>query len=92
MALSLGLHEAYGDLIERLNTRDSDETYRKPTELDDNERILMRYTRTWFGLLVLEHMYVVENLTCALATNNEQILCGRRQTTSDSRDWRYSKM
>lgn len=61
MALNLRLHEAYGDLIERLTISDSDATYRTPKKLDHSEQLLMRNTRTWFGLLVLEHMSVAEN-------------------------------
>lgn len=63
MALDLKLHEAYGELIQRLSLRDNtDESssgvniIHNNNEFDREERLLMRKARVWFGLLVLEHM------------------------------------
>lgn len=64
MALDLNLHEAYGELIQRLSLRDTDESSSgidinilyNNNESEREERLLMRKARVWFGLLVLEHM------------------------------------
>lgn len=56
MALDLALPSAYEELTRRLMmTSDREES----TEFEKmQEAILMRQARTWFGLLVLEHMFV----------------------------------
>lgn len=57
MALDLRLPEAFEDLTQRISMRNDDEGSNSAgTDLEE-ERHLMRKSRTWFGLLVLEHMY-----------------------------------
>lgn len=56
MALDLGLHEAFEELTERLVTKHDEDAYVVPDHVFERERDLMRKSRTWFGLLVLEHM------------------------------------
>lgn len=56
MALDLGLHEAFEELTERLAMKNDEEIYGVPEHVSERERVLMRKSRTWFGLLVLEHM------------------------------------
>lgn len=56
MALDLGLHQAFEDLIERISMRNNEEAYNANYSDDEGEQLLMRQSRTWFGLLVLEHM------------------------------------
>lgn len=56
MALDLGLHEAFEELTERLAMKNDENTYGVPDHDFEIERVLMRKSRTWFGLLVLEHM------------------------------------
>lgn len=58
MALDLAIDEAFGKLIQRLAMKETD-AYSNPEE----ERSLMRESRTWFGLLVLEHMCVYATLS-----------------------------
>lgn len=53
MALDLNMDEAFEKLIQRLAMRETDVDH----DLE-KERSLMRESRTWFGLLVLEHMCV----------------------------------
>lgn len=57
MALDLSLDEAFEELIQRL-TMDEIEGTPELHMTTDEERSLMRKSRTWFGLLVLDHMYV----------------------------------
>lgn len=56
MALDLGLHEAFEEITERLAMKNDENTYGVPDHEFEIERVLMRKSRTWFGLLVLEHM------------------------------------
>lgn len=58
MALDLSLHEAFEELTERLAMKNDESTYGIPEHDLERERGLMRKSRTWFGLLVLEHMLV----------------------------------
>lgn len=56
MALDLGLDEAFEELTQRLTIKEiggaSDTAVAR-----EEEKMLMRKSRVWFGLLVLEHMY-----------------------------------
>jgi hypothetical protein len=56
MALDLGLDEAFEELTQHLTMKDFDGGSGVSSLVDD-ENALMRKSRTWFGLLVLEHMY-----------------------------------
>jgi hypothetical protein len=56
MALDLELHEAFEELIQRLALRNEDMAYALPHQMFEEERALIWNARTWFGLLVLEHM------------------------------------
>lgn len=57
MALDLGLHEAFEELTERLAMKnDGGNSHIVAERIIQRERSLMRQSRTWFGLLVLEHM------------------------------------
>lgn len=57
MALDLGLHEAFEELTERLAMKnDGENDYSVQEQVIQKEHSLMRQSRTWFGLLVLEHM------------------------------------
>lgn len=56
MALDLGLHEAFDELAQRVAAKNDDMAYAFPPQIFEDERMLMRKARTWFGLLVLEHM------------------------------------
>ncbi|KAJ5585136.1 uncharacterized protein N7459_004936 [Penicillium hispanicum] len=56
MALDLGLHEAFGEITERLAMRNGEDVYGAPDYDFERERDLMKKSRTWFGLLVLEHI------------------------------------
>ncbi|KAJ5823818.1 transcriptional regulator family: Fungal Specific TF [Penicillium robsamsonii] len=60
MALDLGLHEAFDELTQRLALQDEDTAYTLPHQLFEEERALMWNARTWFGLLVLEHIFRVD--------------------------------
>lgn len=63
MALDLGLHEAFEELTERLAMKnDGENGCGVPEQVIERERSLMRQSRTWFGLLVLEHMYVSSSI------------------------------
>ncbi|KAI9373384.1 hypothetical protein BJX61DRAFT_533152 [Aspergillus egyptiacus] len=59
MALDLGLDEAFEDLTERLTMRDLEGTSEIPGSTE-HEIGLMRKSRTWFGLLVLEHIFSLD--------------------------------
>ncbi|KAJ5911406.1 transcriptional regulator family: Fungal Specific TF [Penicillium subrubescens] len=59
MALDLGLHEAFEELTERL-AMNNENSYGVPDHDFERERVLMRKSRTWFGLLVLEHIFRVD--------------------------------
>lgn len=57
MALDLGLDEAFEEMIQRLTMKETDVIHDMSSVMvDDEERALMRKSRTWFGLLVLDHM------------------------------------
>lgn len=56
MALDLGLHEAFEELTERLAMKNDEDICQISDHDFEREQILMRKSRTWFGLLVLEHM------------------------------------
>ncbi|KAJ5367728.1 hypothetical protein N7541_001669 [Penicillium brevicompactum] len=60
MALDLGLHEAFDELTQRLALRNEDIAYALPHQMLEEERALMWKSRTWFGLLVLEHIFRVD--------------------------------
>lgn len=61
MALDLGLDEAFEELIQRLTMRETEGVPDISAAIDDEERALMRKSRTWFGLLVLDHMWVLHS-------------------------------
>lgn len=56
MALDLGLDEAFEELTQRLTMKELEGTSNVSVNREE-ERVLMRKSRVWFGLLVLEHMY-----------------------------------
>jgi hypothetical protein len=56
MALDLELHEAFDELTQRVAIKNDDMAYALPHQMFEEERALMWKARTWFGLLVLEHM------------------------------------
>ncbi|KAJ5760588.1 transcriptional regulator family: Fungal Specific TF [Penicillium odoratum] len=60
MALDLELHEAFEELSERLAHRNDEDAAGVPDHDFEKERDLMRKSRTWFGLLVLEHIFRVD--------------------------------
>ncbi|KAJ5310267.1 uncharacterized protein N7443_002728 [Penicillium atrosanguineum] len=60
MALDLGLHEAFEEVTERLAMKNDGDIYSGPDHVFERERVLMRKSRTWFGLLVLEHIFRVD--------------------------------
>ncbi|KAJ5477112.1 hypothetical protein N7539_007256 [Penicillium diatomitis] len=65
MALDLGLHEAFQMLTDRLVIRNDHDAWiedGRSGSIHDvqEERLLMRKSRTWFGLLVLEHIFRVD--------------------------------
>ncbi|PYH99268.1 C6 zinc finger domain protein [Aspergillus ellipticus CBS 707.79] len=60
MALDLGLDEAFEELIQRLTMKEIEGMPDMSTAVDDEERSLMRKSRTWFGLLVLDHIFHVD--------------------------------
>ncbi|KAJ5681158.1 hypothetical protein N7536_012297 [Penicillium majusculum] len=60
MALDLELHEAFDELIQRLALQNEDMAYALPHQMFEEERTLMWNARTWFGLLVLEHIFRVD--------------------------------
>ncbi|KAK4868385.1 hypothetical protein LT330_007107 [Penicillium expansum] len=60
MAIDLELHEAFDELIQRLALQNEDMAYALPHQMFEEERALMWNARTWFGLLVLEHIFRVD--------------------------------
>ncbi|KAK2755732.1 hypothetical protein FQN54_005882 [Arachnomyces sp. PD_36] len=61
MALDLGLPSSYEQLTQRLSTQDVESSGPQEKSLaDPGEYTLMRRSRTWFGLLVLEHIFRVD--------------------------------
>lgn len=54
MALDLGLDEAFEELTHRLTMKDVEASPNTDGLIEETG--LMRKSRTWFGLLVLEHM------------------------------------
>ncbi|KAJ5748184.1 uncharacterized protein N7511_009880 [Penicillium nucicola] len=60
MALDLELHEAFDELTQRLAIKNDDMAYALPHQMFEEERALMWKARTWFGLLVLEHIFRVD--------------------------------
>jgi hypothetical protein len=56
MALDLGLHEAFEELTERVAMKNDENLYEVSDHDFEREQDIMRKSRTWFGLLVLEHM------------------------------------
>ncbi|KAJ5215102.1 hypothetical protein N7468_010781 [Penicillium chermesinum] len=60
MAVDLGLHEAFEELTEKIAIRNDQDVYGTSGVDDERERVLMRQSRTWFGLLVLEHIFRVD--------------------------------
>ncbi|KAL4745210.1 hypothetical protein BDW72DRAFT_211648 [Aspergillus terricola var. indicus] len=59
MALDLGLDEAFEELTHRLTMKDV-EGNPDTAGLVQHENVLMRKSRTWFGLLVLEHIFSLD--------------------------------
>jgi hypothetical protein len=55
MALDLDLDEAFEELTQRMSMKEVDDLHGTSGSTEE-ERSLMRKSRTWFGLLVLEHM------------------------------------
>ncbi|EIT74930.1 hypothetical protein AO1008_07741 [Aspergillus oryzae 100-8] len=60
MALDLSLDEAFEELIQRLTMDEIEGTPELHMTTDEEERSLMRKSRTWFGLLVLDHIFHVD--------------------------------
>ncbi|KAI9934195.1 hypothetical protein MW887_005269 [Aspergillus wentii] len=60
MALDLNMDEAFEELTQRLAIKEAEEIYNLPSHIGEEERLLMRKARTWFGLLVLEHIFRVD--------------------------------
>ncbi|KAJ5993061.1 hypothetical protein N7451_008785 [Penicillium sp. IBT 35674x] len=60
MALDLELHDAFEELTERLAYKNDEDAAGILDHDFDRERDLMRKSRTWFGLLVLEHIFRVD--------------------------------
>ncbi|KAL4953564.1 C6 zinc finger domain protein [Aspergillus filifer] len=58
MALDLGLDEAFEELTHRLTMKDVDGVPGVGGVEEDS--VLMRKSRTWFGLLVLEHIFSLD--------------------------------
>jgi hypothetical protein len=56
MALDLGLDEAFEELIQCLTMKEIEGIPDVTRATDEEERSLMRKSRTWFGLLILDHM------------------------------------
>ncbi|PLB46869.1 C6 zinc finger domain protein [Aspergillus steynii IBT 23096] len=59
MALDLGIDAAFEELTHRLTMKEVEEIS-NISGLREEERILMVKSRTWFGLLVLEHIFRVD--------------------------------
>ncbi|RAL09538.1 putative C6 transcription factor [Aspergillus homomorphus CBS 101889] len=63
MALDLGLDKAFEELMQRLTMKRTNGTNGMPESsgtVEAQERYLMRKSRTWFGLLVLDHIFHVD--------------------------------
>ncbi|RAH63829.1 putative C6 transcription factor [Aspergillus aculeatinus CBS 121060] len=61
MALDLGLDEAFEELIQLLTLKRTSDPLRIPGDsVEAQVRCLMRKSRTWFGLLVLDHIFHVD--------------------------------
>ncbi|PYH82143.1 C6 zinc finger domain protein [Aspergillus uvarum CBS 121591] len=61
MALDLGLDEAFEELIQLLTLKRTNDTSRISCDsMEAQVRCLMRKSRTWFGLLVLDHIFHVD--------------------------------
>ncbi|RAK73887.1 putative C6 transcription factor [Aspergillus fijiensis CBS 313.89] len=61
MALDLGLDVAFEELIQLLTLKRTSDPLRIPCDsVDAQVRCLMRKSRTWFGLLVLDHIFHVD--------------------------------
>lgn len=61
MAFDRHLDEAFDTLTQRMllqEVRQTNEAHENLPE-DENDRLLVRECRVWFGLLVLDHMYTV---------------------------------
>lgn len=61
IALDLNMDEAFGKLTRLLVMKGRLEThnhYHEGLDEEERERVLLREARTWFGLMVLDHMYV----------------------------------
>ncbi|OJJ03966.1 hypothetical protein ASPVEDRAFT_54239 [Aspergillus versicolor CBS 583.65] len=58
MALDLGLDEGFEELTHRLTMKDVDGSPNTDDVVEENG--LMRKSRTWFGLLVLEHIFSLD--------------------------------
>ena len=56
MAVDLGLHEAFEELTTTISAKNSDDLCSNSNFDDERERMLMRQSRTWFGIFILEHM------------------------------------
>ncbi|KAL2822407.1 C6 zinc finger domain protein [Aspergillus granulosus] len=59
MALDLGLDEAFEELTQHLTMKDVEGGSSTSSMMKD-ENALMRKSRTWFGLLVLEHIFSLD--------------------------------
>ncbi|KAE8356975.1 C6 zinc finger domain protein [Aspergillus coremiiformis] len=86
MALDLGLDEAFEELIQRLTMKETEGMPDIHRATDEEERLLMRKSRTWFGLLVLDHIFHVDGgkLPGIRMTGNERgcrILLRHRTST-----------
>ncbi|KAE8136011.1 hypothetical protein BDV38DRAFT_272298 [Aspergillus pseudotamarii] len=60
MALDLSLDEAFEELIQRLTMKGIEGISESHMATDEEDRSLMRKSRTWFGLLVLDHIFHVD--------------------------------
>ncbi|KAE8419811.1 hypothetical protein BDV36DRAFT_282021 [Aspergillus pseudocaelatus] len=60
MALDLSLDEAFEELIQRLTMKGIEDISESHMATDEEDRSLMRKSRTWFGLLVLDHIFHVD--------------------------------
>lgn len=62
MALDLKLPDSYEELFQKFSMQDSESSFQSTvgSQQSWDELLLMRKSRTWFGLLVLEHMYVLQ--------------------------------
>ncbi|RAH82100.1 C6 zinc finger domain protein [Aspergillus japonicus CBS 114.51] len=61
MALDLGLDEAFEELIQLLTLKRTNDTSRSTGDsMEAQVRCLVQKSRTWFGLLVLDHIFHVD--------------------------------